>query len=201
MSKKPLNLQELSDVDIIKSFYLSQGLLLIIGLVGYFLFYENLPKLLILFTFDQSMSPFMIIGLGMGSGVVIAILELVIDRLVPESWFDDGGINRRIFQAFSRIHVFFAMLVVAIIEEWLFRGIIQTQFGLVIASLLFGFVHIRYIKKPLMLLVALGLGFYLGWLYIYTGGLIAPILAHFTIDTILGFVIKRKIENENIYTL
>jgi uncharacterized protein len=186
--KKPLDLQELSDQDIIKSFYLSQGILFIIGCVGYFVFYNDMTPL----TEWVKGSPLSIVFLGFGSGLILALAELMIDRVVPKSWFDDGGINVRVFQAFSRSHILIAILVVAFVEEGLFRGVIQTEFGLIIASLLFGFIHIRYIKKPLMLIVALGIGFYLGWLYLLTNSLLVPIAAHYTIDVVLGFVLKRS---------
>jgi len=38
------------------------------------------------------------------------------------------------------------------------------------------------------------LGFYLGWLYLYTGSLLASIATHFSIDAILGFVLKHTTE-------
>jgi len=188
--KEPLDLDQLSDHDIIKSFYFSQGMLLIFGCAGYLIFRNALPAIPEMFTFSFTY----VLVLGMGSGVILALVELAIDRLVPEAWFDDGGINRRIFKAFSSMHIILAMWVVAVIEEFLFRGILQNKFGLLIASLIFGFVHFRYIKKPLMMAVALGLGFYLGWLYLYTQSLLPPIAAHFFIDVILGFVLKHRTE-------
>ncbi|MGV3488950.1 MAG: CPBP family intramembrane glutamic endopeptidase [Tuberibacillus sp.] len=184
--REPVNLDQLSDRDIIKNFYYSQGLLFFIACVCFVIFRNNLPGLSTLFSF----SFFDFFVLGVGSGVMIALIEWVIDHLVPESWFDDGGINKRIFKAFTYAQVIVAMLVVALVEEFLFRGIIQSAFGWAVASLLFGFIHVRYIKKPLMLIVALGLGFYLGWLYMAAESLIPPITAHFFIDVILGFVLK-----------
>lgn len=192
--KERLDLQQLSDTDVIKSFYLSQGLLLIMGCCGYAIFYRDMPPLSDWLHF----SLMMVLILGCGSGLVLSLIELGIDQIVPKSWFDDEGINRRIFQAFSRPHIILAMLVVAVVEETLFRGIIQTEIGWVFASLLFGIIHVRYLKKPLMLIVALGMGFYLGWLYLYTNSLLPPIAAHFTIDVVLGFVLKQTIKQGSI---
>jgi membrane protease YdiL (CAAX protease family) len=64
-------------------------------------------------------------------------------------------------------------------EETFFRGVIQQEFGLVIASLVFGLVHAgpdrRYLVWTAWAVLA---GFLFGALYEVTGGLLAPILAH-----------------------
>jgi uncharacterized protein len=64
-------------------------------------------------------------------------------------------------------------------EEAFFRGVIQQELGLVIASLVFGVVHVgpdrRYLVWTAWAVLA---GFLFGALYEVTGGLLAPILAH-----------------------
>ena len=64
-------------------------------------------------------------------------------------------------------------------EETFFRGVIQQEFGLVIASLVFGLVHVgpdrRYLVWTAWAVLA---GFVFGAIYDVTGGLLAPILAH-----------------------
>jgi CAAX protease family protein len=64
-------------------------------------------------------------------------------------------------------------------EEAFFRGAIQQEFGLVIASLVFGLVHVGPDRRYLVWTVwAVLAGFLFGVLYEVTGGLLAPILAH-----------------------
>ena len=64
-------------------------------------------------------------------------------------------------------------------EEAFFRGVIQQEFGLVIASLVFGLVHVGPDRRYLVWTVwAVLAGFLFGALYEVTGGLLAPILAH-----------------------
>jgi membrane protease YdiL (CAAX protease family) len=64
-------------------------------------------------------------------------------------------------------------------EEAFFRGAIQQEFGLVIASLVFGLVHVGPDRRYLVWTVwAVLAGFLFGALYEVTGGLLAPILAH-----------------------
>ena len=64
-------------------------------------------------------------------------------------------------------------------EETFFRGAVQQEFGIVVASLLFGLMHVgpdrRYLLWTLWAVLA---GFLFGGLYNLTGGLLAPILAH-----------------------
>ncbi len=78
-------------------------------------------------------------------------------------------------------------------EEMLFRGALQPQVGLVVASLLFGLAH--YVPRREFLiwtLFATAAGALLGALYIGTGNLLAPIVAHVTINAInLPFLIRR----------
>ena len=64
-------------------------------------------------------------------------------------------------------------------EETFFRGAIQQEFGLVVASLVFGLVHVGPDRRYLVWTVwAVLAGFLFGALYEVTGGLLAPILAH-----------------------
>ncbi len=64
-------------------------------------------------------------------------------------------------------------------EETFFRGAVQQEFGLLVASLLFGVVHVgpdrRYLGWTTWAILA---GFLFGALYDVTSGLLAPIVAH-----------------------
>ncbi len=64
-------------------------------------------------------------------------------------------------------------------EEVFFRGALQPVLGIVLASLLFGVLHVGPDRRYLIwTLWAVGAGFLFGYLYIWTGGLLAPITAH-----------------------
>lgn len=68
-------------------------------------------------------------------------------------------------------------------EELFFRGAMQPSWGLVLTALAFGGVHIGPDRSFLpWTLMAVVLGFALGGLLLLTGNLVAPILAHFTIN-------------------
>jgi len=81
----------------------------------------------------------------------------------------------------------------AVGEELLFRGAIQNQFGLVIASVLFGLMH--FPVMPVMIpwtITAMLMGFVLGGLYMYSGNILAPILLHFLINFLNIWAMNQK---------
>jgi len=82
----------------------------------------------------------------------------------------------------SRAILFWAIFS-ALGEEMLFRGLLQPNVGLVLSSIGFGLLHIgpdrRYLPWTVM---AIAMGFAFGAMYGYTGNLLAPIIAHFTIN-------------------
>ena len=64
-------------------------------------------------------------------------------------------------------------------EEALFRGALQPEIGIVASSLLFGALHIGPDRRYLLwTLWAVGAGFLFGALYAWTGGILAPVVAH-----------------------
>lgn len=66
-------------------------------------------------------------------------------------------------------------------EEVLFRGVVQMEFGLVAASVLFGLCHplgVGYVVYAALL------GLYLGLVARLSGGLVAPVVAHAFYDAV-----------------
>jgi membrane protease YdiL (CAAX protease family) len=78
-------------------------------------------------------------------------------------------------------------------EEVFFRGAVQPEFGLVVASLAFGLVHVgpdrRYLLWTAWAVLA---GFLFGALYQVSGGLLAPIVAHVTHNAATLLLWKRS---------
>jgi hypothetical protein len=66
-----------------------------------------------------------------------------------------------------------------IAEELLFRGVIQTRWGLIPASILFGLLHF---VTPAYALLATVVGFYIGLLHHFFQGLLIPIQLHALYD-------------------
>jgi membrane protease YdiL (CAAX protease family) len=64
-------------------------------------------------------------------------------------------------------------------EEIIFRGILQTNFGIVIASILFAVVHLDGRSIWNVITSKLFMGFWLGLSLLYSGNLWTPIIVHF----------------------
>jgi membrane protease YdiL (CAAX protease family) len=73
-------------------------------------------------------------------------------------------------------------LAAGVCEETLFRGAIQTEWGLIPASVLFGVAHLGGSGTIGFGVWAAVIGSLLGALAIVTGGLLAPIIAHAVYD-------------------
>lgn len=75
-------------------------------------------------------------------------------------------------------------------EEILFRGWLQMEFNIVIASIVFGLIHIWGKEGIPYGIYAIGIGFALGGVYWYTGNLWAPVIAH-VLNNLFGLVANK----------
>lgn len=83
-------------------------------------------------------------------------------------------------------HVLLFSLLAALPEEILFRGALQPEVGLLLASLVFGALHAI---TRLYFLYATCAGLLLGVLYIAGGTLWMPVGAHFAVDLVMFFLL------------
>ena len=108
------------------------------------------------------------VSLGLLAYRLLPVLREIAEELAP-----------RLLNGTDRASLVLLALFSGIGEETFFRGALQQEFGLVVASLVFGLVHVgpdrRYLVWTLWAVLA---GFLFGVLYEVTGGLLAPILAH-----------------------
>jgi uncharacterized protein len=183
---------QLTNEELRKAVVYSQGLFLIITFGLSFILFDSLGKWTSLFHANVEE----IVYFGIIPGIVIVIIDLIMISFLPYKYYDDGGINKRIFSDIPLPKIFFLTLFIAISEELLFRGVIQTTFGYLIASLTFALVHFRYLKKPVLLLSVLFVSFLMGYMYEITGNLLVTITSHFVVDFILGIIIRFKIWGE-----
>src|SRR5699024_4257344 len=127
---------------------------------------------------------------GIIPGFIIVAVDIVFMLVFPSRFYDDGGINKRIFSNRSVGNIALLAMLVAVAEELLFRGVIQTIFGYVVASALFAVVHIRYLKKVVLFILILFVSFYIGYLFELTENLLVTITAHFVNDFTMGILIR-----------
>lgn len=119
-------------------------------------------------------------GIAFGLGIA-RLSRLAVSRF---SWAKQMHIEfRGLLGPLDNMEVLAFALFSAVGEELLFRGAIQSSFGLVISSVVFGMLHIgpskKFVPWPLQAIV---IGFAFGGLFWLTGNLAAPILAHFVIN-------------------
>ncbi|HEX7065869.1 MAG TPA: CPBP family intramembrane glutamic endopeptidase [Bacillales bacterium] len=183
-------IRELPDRDLILNLYFTQFLLALAAFaVGWYLF-DGWEAFFSLFQWR----PISIFFYGGGLAAFVISLDFCLMYWLPEEKYDDGGINERIFSILSVPHILFVALLIAFVEEILFRGVLQANFGLIIASLIFAVLHVRYLRKIVLFVVTVVLSFMLGLLFWYTGNLFVTIFAHFMIDCVLGVMIRLKHE-------
>jgi membrane protease YdiL (CAAX protease family) len=78
---------------------------------------------------------------------------------------------------------FFLALASSVGEEIFFRGAMQPALGLVLTSVIFGLLHLPpRARFAAWTVIALVLGFGLGWLAERSANLLGPIVAHFLIN-------------------
>jgi CAAX protease family protein len=119
--------------------------------------------------------------LGALTAVATVTLGLLAYRLLPVLREVAEELAPRLVDGADSSSLVLVALFSGIGEEALFRGAVQQEFGLTVASLGFGLAHVgpdrRYLVWTAWAIMA---GFLFGALYEVTGGLLAPIVAHST---------------------
>lgn len=166
---------------------ITQGALFIVGIILYTIFLRTTMPLQELFHLDGFLFA---VGVGAAFAICVVCLDLILMKTLPHHFFDDGGINERVFRDVNVYQIALIALCVALTEEWLFRAVLQNIVGFVWASLLFALVHYRYFKHWLYALLVIVLSFGFGYMYEWLGSIWSVIIAHFVIDFILGLIIR-----------
>lgn len=115
---------------------------------------------------------------GIGFGAVLGLVEYFILRPEPI------GMGSNVVSNVLYL-VVVMMVFVGLTEELLFRGLLQSYMvdlmpkwqGVHLTSLIFGLFHIGWLN-PMEVLFAYSAGIVFGYLFIKTGGLAAPVVAH-----------------------
>lgn len=197
MAKRQAELiNQMEDKEVLFHLYLTQLMIIILSsIIGFFLF-EDLESFFNLWEWNMKE----ILLFGGGSAIIVISIDSVLMKVLPKHMYDDGGINEKVFKNRPVWHTLIICLLVALSEELFFRGVLQTHFGYLIASIVFAILHFRYLFKWALLLVVISLSFYIGWIYIITGNLLVTIFMHFLIDFVFALMIRinylRTVSNE-----
>src|SRR5699024_498053 len=179
-------IKQMTDKELKKQVILSQLIFITIGIILSIFLFEEMSDWLLYFNWN----PKEVFYYGVISGLIIVSIDLIIMYIFPGRYYDDGGINEKLFKNLSISDIFCVTLIIAVSEEILFRGVVQTTFWYVFTSVLFALMHIRYLKKPVLLISVLLISFYIGYLFELTGNLYVTITSHFTVDFLLGLFIR-----------
>ncbi|CAM3879573.1 CPBP family intramembrane glutamic endopeptidase [Mesobacillus zeae] len=178
----------LTDKELLFHLYTTQVLLLIVSLLLGIVLFDSLGQFLGLFKWDDPA----ILMVGLAAGIAVVLADLLLMKILPPDLYDDGGLNEKIFRNRTVPEVAFIALFVAFGEEILFRGVIQTSFGLIVSSVIFALVHYRYLFKWFLFLNIMVLSFFIGFIYLKTENLAVTVTMHFLIDFLLGISICLK---------
>ncbi|MDQ0193021.1 membrane protease YdiL (CAAX protease family) [Paenibacillus wynnii] len=181
--------QQLTERLLLLNLYITQGLTLIIGLI-WILFQKRNPFQVL--NFPDS-GHFVAWGLGLAG--IMLVVDFLLSFIVPEDTMDDGGINDLLFRKRPVWHIFLIAVVVSVCEEFLFRGAMQYAFGPYWTSILFAVIHVRYLRHWIPTGWVFLSSYGLGYTYILSGSLWAPIVCHFFIDLFSGLVIRYRRES------
>ena len=117
--------------------------------------------------------------LGVLTAVCTVSLGLLAYRLLPVLRRISEELAPRLVDGSDSTSLVLLSIFSGVGEEAFFRGAVQQEFGLVVASLLFGLAHVGPDRRYLVWTAWAALaGFVFGVLYEFSGGLLAPVLAH-----------------------
>ncbi|MED4602474.1 type II CAAX endopeptidase family protein [Paenibacillus validus] len=184
-----VNIQEMNDRLLLINLYITQLIVLLIAAIV--MFFQK-PDLLSMFSTAPGVS---IAVWGVLFALAVLAVDLFVSQWVPPEVTDDGGINEMLFRNRPLWHIALISLVVSLCEELLFRGAIQASWGPYWTSILFAAIHVRYLQHWLMTGLVFSISYGLGWIYIQTGSLWTPIVAHFLIDFTMGCILRYRRES------
>lgn len=185
-------IKHLTDKQIVQNLYFTQLLVLVLALVLSVFLFDNPESFFELFTYKNHTS----IYYGIGVAILVIIVDFIIFKVTPSDLVDDGGINEKIFSKRSILHIIFLTALIAFSEELLFRGVLQTNLGIWIASIIFAILHFRYLSKWVLFIMVVSISFLLGIVYDITDSLYTTIIAHFLIDLVFAIQIRLQYVNE-----
>jgi hypothetical protein len=183
----------LTEKELLFHLFATQILLLTISAVLGMILFDSLNEFNDIFIWND----IYIFTVGVGAGFAVVAIDLLLMKYLPPSYYDDGGLNVRVFRNKKVWQIALIAAVVAVSEEILFRGVIQTHAGLFVTSVIFALVHYRYLFNWFLFTNIILLSFFIGYIFLQTNNLLVTIMMHFLIDFLLGLSIKFRAKAAN----
>lgn len=128
---------------------------------------------------DPGDSPVLALALGVAAACVTVLFSIVSYRLAPVVRELAAELGPLLVDGARRRDLVLVSVFSGVGEEALFRGALQPVLGIWLSSLLFGALHVGPDRRYLWWTAwAVGAGLLFGLLYAWTGGLLAPVVAH-----------------------
>jgi hypothetical protein len=90
----------LTDKDLLFHLYMTQVILCVVSLLLGFILFDHLSYLEnIIFNDSQ------IFVIGIPAGLIVVIIDILLMKILPSSFYDDGGLNERIFKNRTIFHI------------------------------------------------------------------------------------------------
>ena len=172
------------------AFTLIYGVMGLLGLAGMSVFWDSVGK-----SFSPPQTPNELISSVVAP--LIAAAALLAISWSFEQWFASWrklrGFIMQMFGSYSIAALLWMAALSATAEELFFRGALQPLAGVAATSIIFGLLHIGPDRKiSAWTLWTMGAGVVLGLLYENTGSILAPILAHFTVNAWSLLTLRRE---------
>src|SRR5699024_8788301 len=106
-------IKQMSDEELKRQLLLSQSIFFLISIILSFFLFSNISDWLHYISFDFKQ----IVLIGVLPALAIVLIEVILYVFVPARYFDDGGINEKVFRNQSIGSIFLISIVVAIAEE------------------------------------------------------------------------------------
>jgi hypothetical protein len=136
--------------------------------------------------FDSSLGEILSALIGAGAGLALGFGVAFLTRISVYrlAWAQALHLEfRGLLGPLTDLEIFAYAGLAAVGEEVFFRGAMQPAVGIVPTALVFGLAHVAWGRKSIPWpLQAVVMGFAFGGLHFATGNLVAPTVAHFTIN-------------------
>ncbi len=138
------------------------------------------------------------LALGAGAGLATVALSALLIRFIP-SFARLADAMADVIGPVGWPTIVVSAVASSVAEECLFRGAVQPTIGWILASVVFAACHFLPDRRFLPWTVfALAAGFGLGALFQWRGSLVAPVVAHFTVNLInLRLLARRAAEGSS----
>jgi len=136
---------------------------------------------------------FLSFSIGVSTACCTVALGVLLYRLLPALRVLARELAPHLVDGVSKGDLVLVAVFSGVGEEAFFRGALQPALGIVFTSLLFGALHVGPDRRYLVwTLFSVGAGFLFGSLYEWTGGLLAPMVAHVLHNAAMLLLWKRS---------